>query len=917
MLNGAQAHARRIDADVGGTLYIESPQDTVEQESKQSGGGIRAQVALGTAWSVSGNYNQSKASGHSRSVGSQSGLFAGEGDYHITADSVRLKGGAIASAADKDHNELTARSFSFEDIRNESSYSASSMGIGAGYGGSLKGSGGFNQSAFGRASQTAGQNIKQGLNYSPTLPQHESGGSQGYTRSVLSEGNITIGDQATSARALGIQTDLQNAHRSAEAVPDLQNLLDKQQTVAQSTAVIHSAVATYSGNRAKAAAEELEKQQAAYEGRLKEQNDGSYEQYAGKSDSERLSMRLGNAKYAQAYQEARSWGVGGSKSRALSAAETLITGTLGGQGDLQLAANTLAPYAAAAIGKRFGHGENKNEAAQAISHFMLGAALAYANGADPLAGGSAAVAAERAAGYLVKQYDDGKTAIDPITGKFNPNLLPEHIKEEIKAQTGAVASVVGAAGGRLKGGSGTNNGSGSALFNAQVGGVLGQNAVENNLLNNEDRKKYDLLTEKILNHTASNEEKAEFERLAAKDQVSNELYRKYYSDLHRKDGKKDLTTQEAASLRSYLDIIYDDQKILDRKIKNDLYQGKEILRNGEPYYPFWLAKRDRKVREHWNNSWKEIQDARGKYKTGLATVKHFFLSEGRPIGKYEKAWNILERDKAYADSFEGRAAASTAQGIALGLEFTTRGRYLMMAIGGAQASYGTYQITQGNLEHGKANFFLGAGTMLGSVSLGGASVKKSPLAIHEPIPAGYNRPPTSLDVNAGRMANQFSTAHQKVTDLNILFAKPSKTVSNSKVGIQWNNGIGKQGMPWENYVGKSLPSDARLPKNFKTFDYYDSRDGLAISAKTLDTQTASRMLKPRQIYGTLKNYIDKATNFKTYSLSSVKLNADTITRREIHLAIPAQTTKEQWQQINKAIEYGKTHGINVKVTEIK
>ncbi|WP_308030166.1 hemagglutinin repeat-containing protein, partial [Neisseria lactamica] len=94
--NGAQAHARRIDADVGGTLYIESPQDTVEQESKQSGGGIRAQVALGTAWSVSGNYNQSKASGHSRSVGSRSGLFAGEGGYHITADGVRLKGGAIA-----------------------------------------------------------------------------------------------------------------------------------------------------------------------------------------------------------------------------------------------------------------------------------------------------------------------------------------------------------------------------------------------------------------------------------------------------------------------------------------------------------------------------------------------------------------------------------------------------------------------------------------------------------------------------------------------------------------------------------------------------------------------------------------------------------------------------------------------------
>ena len=203
-----------------------------------------------------------------------------------------------------------------------------------------------------------------------------------------------------------------------------------------------------------------------------------------KADDRTLALQ-GLAAGAQAYQEARSWGIGGSKSRALSAAETLITGALGGQGDLQLAANTLAPYAAAAIGKRFGHGENKNEAAQAIGHFMLGAALAYANGADPLADGSAAVAAERAAEYLAKQYDDGKTAIDPITGKFNPNLLPEHIKEEIKAQTGAIASVVGAAGGSLKG-SGTNNGNGNALFNAQVGGVLGQNAVGNNYLSKEE-----------------------------------------------------------------------------------------------------------------------------------------------------------------------------------------------------------------------------------------------------------------------------------------------------------------------------------------------------------------------------------------------------------------------------------------------
>ncbi len=484
--------------------------------------------------------------------------------------------------------------------------------------------------------------------------------------------------------------------------------------------------------------------------------------------------------------------------------------------------------------------------------------------------------------------------------------------------------MVGAAGGSLKG-SGTKSGNG-ALFDAQVAGTVGQNAVKNNLLSSKDKQRYDLLAEKILNRTASNAEKAEFEWLAAQDQQSNELYRKYYSDLHRKDGKKELTAQETDILTSYIDSIYDNKGISDRKarnalrkIRNDLYQGKEILRNGEPYYPFWLAKRDEKVRELWNKSWKEIRDTQGKYKTGLAAVKHYLSWEGRPIGRHEKAWNILERDRAYAESVEGRAVASTAQGMALLLEFTTRGRYLMTALGGVQAGLGINQIKQGDVEHGKVNFFLGAGTVLGNISLGlgPSAVRKSPLAIREPIPAGYNRPLTSLDVNARRMANQFSTAHQKVTDLNILFAKPSRTVSNSKVGIQWNNGIGKQGMPWENYVGKSLPSDARLPKNFKTFDYYDHHSGLAISAKTLDTQTASRTLKPRQIYNTLKNYIDKAANFKTYSLSGVELNANTIRRREIHLAIPAQTTKEQWQQINKAIEYGKTHNVNVKVTEIK
>ncbi|MDO4248364.1 MAG: hypothetical protein Q4C79_05290 [Neisseria sp.] len=95
----------------------------------------------------------------------------------------------------------------------------------------------------------------------------------------------------------------------------------------------------------------------------------------------------------------------------------------------------------ATIGQQVGHGENKNEVAQAVGHFVLGATLAYINGGDPLSGGGAAVAAETAAQYLSRQYDDGQTARDPVTGEFNPNLLPESEKEEIRATTGAIASI--------------------------------------------------------------------------------------------------------------------------------------------------------------------------------------------------------------------------------------------------------------------------------------------------------------------------------------------------------------------------------------------------------------------------------------------------------------------------------------------
>ncbi|EOI5718114.1 hypothetical protein ACMS1V_000020 [Cronobacter dublinensis] len=35
------------------------------------------------------------------------------------------------------------------------------------------------------------------------------------------------------------------------------------------------------------------------------------------------------------------------------------------------------------------------------------------------------------------------------------------------------------------------------------------------------------------------------------------------------------------------------------------------------------------------------------------------------------------------------------------------------------------------------------------------------------------------------------------------------------------------------------------------------------------------------------------------------------------MAVPASTTKAQWVEINRAVEYGKSRGIKVTVTQVK
>jgi hypothetical protein len=55
----------------------------------------------------------------------------------------------------------------------------------------------------------------------------------------------------------------------------------------------------------------------------------------------------------------------------------------------------------------------------------------------------------------------------------------------------------------------------------------------------------------------------------------------------------------------------------------------------------------------------------------------------------------------------------------------------------------------------------------------------------------------------------------------------------------------------------------------------------------------------------------------TVTLSRISLNPAQITTRQVNYAVPANTTAEQWQQINRAVTYAESQGVKVKVTSVK
>lgn len=75
------------------------------------------------------------------------------------------------------------------------------------------------------------------------------------------------------------------------------------------------------------------------------------------------------------------------------------------------------------------------------------------------------------------------------------------------------------------------------------------------------------------------------------------------------------------------------------------------------------------------------------------------------------------------------------------------------------------------------------------------------------------------------------------------------------------------------------------------------------------------ILKPQEIYKKVTGYVDKVVNYTPSR--STDVDPALIGSKTIELAIPEQTSPEQWRYLLRAIIYGKDNGVKVVVTRIR
>lgn len=428
-LTGAQVSGDKVTMDVGRNLTLTSEQDSDNYDSKQQNASAGGSFTFGSM-SGSGSINLSQDKMHSNydSVQEQTGVFAGKGGFDITVgEHTQLNGAVIGSTASADQNKLDTGTLGFSNIENKAEYQVEHQSVGISSGGSI-------------GSQFAG-NMANGL----LVGVNGSGSDSSTTQSAVSEGTITIRDQANQKQDVAeLSRDVEHANQTLSPIFDKekeQNRLREAQLIGEIGSQAMDIARTQGDiNGLKAAKDKY--------GPLKE---NATEQ----ERAEYMAMLRNSDEYKT---EMKQNGTGSALQQGIQAATAAIQGIAGGDMAKALAGAS-APYLAEVIhdmttdpvtGKI-------NTEANLMAHAVLGAVTAAVNGNSALAGASGAVMGE----YIAQQMYPG----------VNRNDLTEEQRQTISA-LGTLAS--GLVGGVV----------GDSSANVVAGAQAGKNALENNNLAN-------------------------------------------------------------------------------------------------------------------------------------------------------------------------------------------------------------------------------------------------------------------------------------------------------------------------------------------------------------------------------------------------------------------------------------------------
>ncbi len=92
---------------------------------------------------------------------------------------------------------------------------------------------------------------------------------------------------------------------------------------------------------------------------------------------------------------------------------------------------------------------------------------------------------------------------------------------------------------------------------------------------------------------------------------------------------------------------------------------------------------------------------------------------------------------------------------------------------------------------------------------------------------------------------------------------------------------------------------------------------MQVPRKTLDTRAPGYVDRPSRIYGALKRYIDQIDRFDGDIVGETDIRSGQIDLKRLELAIPNDTTAEQFTQIQRAIDYAEGSGIDLEVRRIQ